>query len=131
MLVYLYTLAAPIFDHETSLNLAAFVLKVADKYGIVPLFESAKTYLLDVMRVRLANWHLQNEESKEHLLEWLRNLWHWQIGGVDDLRAASLDAMVKSSKSIIDDTGFQDLLLEHPELNFAMMRAMAVKSKGK
>ena len=119
------------FDHETPLNLVASVLKVADKYGIAPLFDSAKAYLMDVMHTRLSNWHLQNAESKEQLLEWLRTLWRSHVGGIDDLQAASISALVRTSKSIVDDESFQDLLLENRELNFAIIRAMAMKSKGK
>lgn len=55
----------------------------------------------------------------------------WSMEGADEIRGAIIDALVKTSKSIIEDVSFQTVLISNPDVAVPLVKALATKAKAK
>lgn len=135
MLLYLYTFEKPNFNDGAAFTqpfrTAKAVYELADKYSIPHLRDAAKDFMLDRIRSWFGAWSKNSDLSKTTLICWIPVLYEWTLEGTEEIRNVLIETLVGSSKCIVEDIRFQELLRKNGDLMVALVRAMATKSKGK
>lgn len=135
VLLYLYTLQRPDFSNTklfpTPSLTATAVFKLADKYNIPDLRIAAKEYFLNLVKTSLCHWYQCNAQNQGLWIAWLPIFFEWSMEGADEIRGAIIDALVKTSKSIIEDVSFQTVLISNPDVAVPLVKALATKAKAK
>ena len=135
MLLYIYTLQKPDFSDEalfpTPSLTATSVFKLADKYNLPDLRTAAKEYFLGLIKSSLSQWYSLNVQNKSLWVAWMPVFWDWSMDGSDEIREAIIDAIVKTARSMVDDTSFKRVLSDNPDIGMALIKALATKAKAK
>lgn len=128
MLVFLYTLQKPNFDDKVlypeRMSTAAKVHQIADKYNIIVLREVAKDYMLDRIRTELCSWYSMPMAAQNDWIPWIRILWMWEGTDYSEIQETLVDALVKTSRAIVDHPHFQVLLQQYQAFNLAFIKAL-------
>lgn len=125
MLLYLYTLQIPDFDdfklHPQRLSHAANVHRVADKYCIEPLRLAAKEYMLNRINNELPKCQTSSQVYEASWIYYVKQFWLWEGSDGEELASAVIDALVRTSTSIIEHAEFQVLMSLYSDFNLAFV----------
>lgn len=132
LLVYLYTLELPdlanehVFPWPVAPARNAYFL--GDKYNLPSLRDHGRTTLIHHVRTRLDTWYEKEDANKRRWILFIGKVWEWTITDSDQVREAVLDALMSTSKAIIEDERFQKLMKENEDFHMAFLRALVKRA---
>ncbi|KAK5095968.1 hypothetical protein LTS08_007850 [Lithohypha guttulata] len=119
-LLYLYTLQPP---ELSATNPALHALVIGGKYNAPILRDAGKIYTTNM--VLRASAPISTTQDRTDTEAWLRHIkcyWSQKMPIADDIKTALVESVFLISPYLIGLADFQGLLLEHSDLNIALIK---------